>query len=359
MIEDPLDSCVDAGEFFRELNQRAALDGVPTAAAIAMTYRCNFNCVHCYAKSSARPECELPGKVWIGIIDQLVDAGSLFLLITGGEPLLHPEFKDIYLHAKKRGMLVTVFTNGSLVDDALIQVFVKYPPRTVEISLYGMSDGTCRETVGTEFFRETSLESVRALQRAGIRLALKTVVMKANRCDFEPIRDFAASLGLPFRFDVCITPRLDMGCAPADQRLPPAEAVAVEFSDTGRVDRWRKIHARKAVGGGTGLVYQCSAGRSFVFIGPEGCLHPCISATHRSYAMDQSSFKEAWERMCGDINRLQSPVNGSCTSCDKSSYCGKCAAFLHLESGDESLKSPYLCELGAERLRRLNAMSAR
>ena len=306
LAERSSDSCVDSSEFFRQLRQRAALSGVPTAAAIALTYRCNFNCVHCYAHSSEKPELELSGPAWMGIIDQLADAGCLFLLITGGEPLLRPEFKDIYLHAKKRGMLITVFTNGSLVDESIIRMFKEYPPRVVDISLYGMSAETCRDTVGTGRFFKRCLETVHALHQEGIQLALKTVVMKANRRDFGQIRSLAESLGVKFRYDVSITPRLDGGREPAEQRLPVAEAVALEFSDPKRVERWRAIHAKKQGPKGEGLLYRCSAGQNLAFIGPDGFLHPCISATHRRYAMD-ISFAEAWGRMYRDISALQMP----------------------------------------------------
>lgn len=357
MLDEITDSCVDSSEFFRALKRRAALAGVPTAAAIALTYRCNFNCVHCYAHSSEKPEAELSGAAWMRILDQLADAGCLFLLITGGEPLLRSDFKDIYLHAKKRGMLVTVFTNGSLVDESILRLFREYPPRMVDISLYGMTEDTCRETVGTGMFLERCLEAVQNLHRSGIPLALKTVVMKANRSDFLRIKAFAESLGVKFRYDVCITPRLDGGRAPADQRLPVTEAVELEFSDPRRVEMWRKVHDQKPEARGAGPLYRCSAGLNFAFIGPDGSVHPCISATHRRYTMGQTSFTEAWRAMNRDIKELQSPKESACFRCEKSLYCGHCPAVCHLDAGDEGGASHYLCELGSERRRRLEAMS--
>jgi len=357
MFDDPIDYCVDSSEFFRALKRRAAVEGVPTAAAIALTYRCNFNCVHCYAHSSENPEAELSGAAWMGIIDQLAEAGCLFLLITGGEPLLRPDFKDIYLHAKKRGMLVTVFTNGSLVDESIIRLFKEYPPREVDISLYGMSAATCRNTVGTDRSLQRCLEAVHALRREGIQLALKTVVMKANRNDFDQIRNLAESLGVKFRYDVCITPQLDGGLAPVAQRLPVTEAVALEYSDRKRMEKWQEIYARNPGPRGEGLLYRCSAGRNLAFIGPDGGVHPCPSATHRRYTMDKTSFAEAWGRMHQELSLLRSLKDSACFQCEKSLYCGHCPAFCHLDAGDEAGKSQYLCELGSERLRCLNAMS--
>lgn len=357
MTDDPSESCVDGGEFFRTLRGHAALAGVPVAVAIAPTYRCNFRCVHCYAHSSGTLPPELSCEAWLGIVDQLAEAGCLFLLITGGEPLLRPDFHDIYRHAKKRGMLVTVFTNGSLVEDSHIRLFKDYPPRLVDVSLYGMSPEIHQAVTGVAGLSGTPLESVRALLREGIRVALKTVPMKANHGEFGAMRSLAASLGVSFRYDSCIMPRLDGGRTPVEQRLPAKEAVALEFSDPGRVERWKAVYARKPGARGNGPLYRCSAGRTLAFIGPDGSVHPCIAATHRKYPSATASFSDAWTRMVGDIRQLQAAKNSECVHCGKNVYCGYCPAFCHLDGGDESGVSPYLCDIGGARLSYLKGLS--
>ena len=357
MVNDAADTCGDSSEFFRMLRGVADRAGIPVAAAIALTYRCNFRCVHCYAHSSEDRDSELSCTAWIGIIDQLAEAGCLFLLITGGEPLLRPDFRDIYIHAKRRGMLVTVFTNGSLVDESHVRLFKDYPPRLVDISLYGMSPDVHQATTGVAGLSGKALEAVQTLHREGIRVALKTVPMKVNIREVEQMRSLAQSLGVKFRYDICIMPRLDGGREPVVQRLPVTEAVALEFSDPQRVQRWRAIHARRPGARGPGSLYRCSAGRSLAFIGPDGCVYPCIVATHRGYPLVQNSFAEAWTRMSRDIRDLQMREDSTCVHCEKSVYCGHCPAFCHLDCGDETGASRYLCDVGDARLSWLTEMS--
>jgi MoaA/NifB/PqqE/SkfB family radical SAM enzyme len=70
-----------------------------------VTARCNLRCAHCYinlpADDRAARQRELSLQDWRRIIDEIVAEGCLWLLFTGGEPLVRPDFPDIYLHAKK------------------------------------------------------------------------------------------------------------------------------------------------------------------------------------------------------------------------------------------------------------------
>lgn len=68
------------------------------------------------------------------MINQFVENGTIYLTITGGDPLLHPDFCAIYEYAIKRGLIVTVFTNASLLTLDMLKLFVKYPPRRVEVT---------------------------------------------------------------------------------------------------------------------------------------------------------------------------------------------------------------------------------
>jgi MoaA/NifB/PqqE/SkfB family radical SAM enzyme len=71
------------------------------------------------------------------LIDDITDAGCLYFLITGGEPLLREDFPTIYQHAKENGLIITIFTNGTLINDKIIALFNEFPPHEVEVSIYG------------------------------------------------------------------------------------------------------------------------------------------------------------------------------------------------------------------------------
>jgi len=78
--------------------------------------------------------------------------GVLKVLLTGGEVLLRQDFSDIYTHMKKKGFLVSVFTNASLISQDHISLFKKYPPRNLEITVYGTSDSEYAKVTGTRNF---------------------------------------------------------------------------------------------------------------------------------------------------------------------------------------------------------------
>src|SRR5512141_2752371 len=105
---------------------------VPLSFDMEITARCNNNCRHCYINLPAGDRDARTAELTIDEIDEIacqaVDLGTVWCLITGGEPLLRPDFADIYRLLKRKGLLVSVFTNATLIDDTHIELFRKYPP---------------------------------------------------------------------------------------------------------------------------------------------------------------------------------------------------------------------------------------
>jgi MoaA/NifB/PqqE/SkfB family radical SAM enzyme len=113
---------------------------------LELTSRCNNNCRHCYINlpvddKQAQVK-ELTLKEIKHIAEQAVSLGAVWCLITGGEPLLRGDFFDIFLCLKKAGLLVSVFTNATLLTDEHARFFKEYPPRDIEVTVYGATAGT-------------------------------------------------------------------------------------------------------------------------------------------------------------------------------------------------------------------------
>ena len=103
----------------------ASHDGrLPLCGTIELTERCNLDCLTCYIRkplndrTAGKTELEL--RQWIDLLDQIADQGCLSLLFTGGEPLARGDFIDIYSHAKKKGFIITLITNGTLLNPKLV-----------------------------------------------------------------------------------------------------------------------------------------------------------------------------------------------------------------------------------------------
>jgi MoaA/NifB/PqqE/SkfB family radical SAM enzyme len=104
-------------DFARRLRVRERR--IPVQGMIETTFRCNLSCAHCYVNKKASDVAaqarELSFERLSALIDEIVDAGCLSLVLTGGEPLIRPDFPALYVHAIQRGLMVTVFTNGTLI----------------------------------------------------------------------------------------------------------------------------------------------------------------------------------------------------------------------------------------------------
>ena len=239
----PQEDYIDNTEFLRRFVAQARRLRIPLHGSLDLTYRCNLRCVHCYAgplpNRTQTGHKELTTEQTISIIDQVADAGCLFLLITGGEPLVRKDFRDVYRHAKNRGLFVTVFTNGTRIDEKTISLFEDFPPLAVEISIYGIRAKTHDRVTGVPGSHKRTMKAVELLIDRGIRVTLKTVLMTLNRDELAGMEGLARQRGLKFRFDAMISPRLDGSRSPLKFRVSPDEAVQGELSNPDRARQWR------------------------------------------------------------------------------------------------------------------------
>ncbi|MEM5790358.1 MAG: radical SAM protein, partial [Syntrophobacteraceae bacterium] len=110
---------------------------------IELTERCNNDCIHCCinlpAADSAARERELTTRQVEHVLKQAADLGCLEVRFTGGEPLLRPDFEDLYIYARRLGLRVLLFTNACLISPRLADLFASIPPLLkIEITVYGM-----------------------------------------------------------------------------------------------------------------------------------------------------------------------------------------------------------------------------
>ena len=337
-------------EFASRFKRRVVKDRVPLCGSIDLCTRCNFNCVHCYLPQERRKgpwkERECSTEEILGWVDAMADGGCLYLLITGGEPLLRQDFADVYTHARKRGMIVTVFTNGSLVTDDHVRLFKTYPPAAVEISVYAASSGIYHEITGVQDALPMVVEGIHRLKDNGIRIKLKTVLMDLNRHELQAVENIARELGADFRFDAAILPRLDGDMSPLGHRISPEEAVELEFRDSVKAEEWRRLWEKSdkaTLGSG---VYGCGAGQTSFHITTDGFLQPCLMSDILRYDLRKGDFHEGWTRGIAGISQFSAGPENICRDCELINLCGYCPPFFKLENGSEQIRSEYICRMG-------------
>jgi radical SAM protein with 4Fe4S-binding SPASM domain len=337
-----------AGGFWK----RARAERWPLCGSIELTFRCNLNCVHCYCNlppgdKKAISE-ELTSDEIREIIDQAVAEGCLWLCFTGGEPLLRPDFLDLYAYAKSKGLFVILFTNATLINERLADYLAEWPPRRTEVTLYGATEGTYEAVTRVPGSYARCMRGVEILLDRGLKVILKTTVTTLNRHEVPDIRRHAESCGVEYRYDPLLLPRLDGTQGPTEYRISPQEVVELDRIDERRIASMRELCEKYWGPESSDRLYTCGAGQNTFHIDPYGALGLCITNRYHTYPLREGSFKEGWHEYIAGVRSLTVGEEASeteCRTCDKIALCGQCPAWSYLEHGD--LQSPvnYLCEV--------------
>ncbi len=349
MIEDACDHSV-----IERLSEHAWRDRIPISGSFAITHRCNFSCRHCYVPLQDRTgqEEELSTKVVTRLLDECAEAGCLYMLLTGGEPLIRPDFAEIWIHAKRKGMILTLFTNGSLVKPEVAELLTDWPPFVVEITLYGASEETYGNVTGMPGAYKAARDGIERLLSAGLKVRLKSLITKSNRHDLQAMEDMASAYGVRFRIDAALFARLDGDRTPLSLRLTPEESVQAEFANKNRSDDWRRFYSEQERLPSLlpeDSLYDCGAGVMSFHIDPKGRLYPCVMVRTVSGDAATEGFCSAWLRIVGGMRDRRTPADWPCKSCEMRTLCGYCPGFFEFESGSEMVPSNYLCRLGQNR----------
>lgn len=177
----------------KRLIQKAYIKQAPINGSLELLPLCNMNCDMCYVRLS-KAEMEQKGRLrtkeeWISLARQMKDAGTLFLLLTGGEPLLFPEFKELYKELQNMGMILTINSNGTLINEEWADFFAKHKPRRINITLYGADDQAygklCHYPAG---FQKT-VNAIRMLRDREIDVKINGSITLKNEEDIKKILD--------------------------------------------------------------------------------------------------------------------------------------------------------------------------
>ena len=172
----------------------------PLNATFELTARCNLRCGFCFIRVDERRIRELGAREltageWIGLARQAADMGTLNLLITGGEPLLRPDFPDIWEAIMPMGFHGTLYTNATLLTPAIRTLLTRYPPHKVGVTLYGASSETYERTCGSEEGFGRAMDGLRFLRGLPSKLEIRATLGSDNVGDLEGIRSIAKATG--------------------------------------------------------------------------------------------------------------------------------------------------------------------
>lgn len=240
---------------------------VPLVAHLELTWACTWDCVFCYNPEN-REKKIMPGETWLHVLDELRETGCLTIVLTGGEPMLHPDFFVIGQGARERGFALRVLTNGSLVTDAAAAAIAAWYPLSVELSLHGSTAATHDRVTRRQGSFEQLWRAVKKLAGHGVRLLLKAPLTRHNQHQIEDMIQLARERDIPFRLDPCLTPRDDGNLAPLTHG---PDRAGVERVVRALAAEHRLPFAERVAGGAC-----CGVGRSTLAIDPSGEVFPCL-----------------------------------------------------------------------------------
>ncbi len=359
-------------ELEKQLVLKATQQHIPITATFELTPACNLRCKMCYAREDLSRIASAGGlksaTQWLDVARQAADAGTLFVLLTGGEPLLHPDFKQIYKGLLALGMIVSVNTNGTLLNDQWAEFFDCYRPRKINITLYGASEETYAKVCGhgAGFFQ--AVAGIQALQKKHIPMKLNVTLIRENASDYEALRGLAEQFGLPMKVDSYLYPFCRSGCMEELQnaRLSPQEQGHYWMLEKMRQDDFAECvkqakqmmhlpeYAREAE---EPFVSECRAGSSSYWIDWRHRMLPCIFLQDASVEVE--SVVQAWQQCVAWMQGLE--LYRGCTDCPKRPLCNVCAAAIYTENlardkeNAYRLKPDYLCESAQCYIRELAA----
>lgn len=323
---------------------------LPANGTIEVTRRCPLNCQHCYnnlpmGDREARKR-ELSYAEHCRLIDEIAAAGCLWLLFTGGEIFARRDFLDIYTYAKRRGLIITLFTNGTLITPEIADYLAEWRPFNIEITLYGATRETYERLTGVRGSYDRCMRGINLLLERGLPLKLKSVAVTINKHEILDMQRFAEGLGVEFKYDAMMSPRIDCSQSPLAVRLRPEEIVELDLADPTRVAEWRRIATQfNGPSQQSDEVYECGGGVNSFAVDPEGKMSICVLSHVDAYDLREGGFNEGWKHYLRQVRHKKATRLTKCTACQMKSTCGMCPANGELENGDPEAPVDFLCQV--------------
>lgn len=343
------------------LHSKACLNGTPLAGTFELTPRCNFDCKMCYVHLSEQEQQrrgnELSADQWLKLAEAARSNGMLFMLLTGGEPLIRRDFRFILAELKKMGLLVSVNSNGALIDKDWIDFFRHEPPFRFNITLYGSGNEAYERLCGRAEF-DRVLNNIRMLKQLGVDVKINVSLTPYNAGEMRKIYDIANELGTPIQMTTYMFPpiRRDEEMIGRNDRFTPNEAAHYSFEwdklrftpkafaqRTAAIKKGLEMLREDACAGMPGEGIACRAGRSAFWINWQGNMTPCGMMAAPFASALQLGFDEAWRRIKAAAAAIRLPAE--CAACSCKHICNACAAMCVTETGHFDVRPEYPCQM--------------
>lgn len=347
----------------RFLYRKAARNRVPISGTFELTPRCNMNCRMCYIRMSEEEMRsrgrEYTAQEWISMGRICREQGMLFLLLTGGEPFLRADFREIYTALSGMGFVISINSNGTMITPETVAWLKEMPPSRINITLYGACNetyaGLCRNPQGFE----QAVRAIELLKDAGIYVNINASFTPYNIDDMEAIYAFAKERDLTVTATSYMFPPMRSareGVLDETVRFTAQEAGEALFCSK-KCQLEPEAFAGLLQKAGQGVKAEdedeecsripdehmgCMAGRSSFWITWDGRMTPCGMMNQPVERPFEEDFASCWKKICEETEKILLPAE--CSNCSKRFACMVCGALTIAEGQGDSTKKPeYLC----------------
>lgn len=338
----------------------------PINGTFELTGRCNLKCNMCLVRVNQQRMDELKLKErtaneWIHMAEQAKNAGTVGLLLTGGEVMLRPDFCEIYEAISKMGFLLTIYTNATMVTDKIMEILRRFPPHKIGVTMYGASNETYKKMCRCENGYDRFVDGVNKLSILPSLLDIRTTIVQENFKDLQAMRDFTLHKFGPnkvLHISRMVMDKVRGGVAcPKESRLTPEQNVELAYEEiinlyrqiqNGEIitigDKKEKlyIHHNKSLKQGSYIFENCAAGITQYMINWNGRMYACELLDQGYTEPFRTGFENAWNCLPEQYPVSQEII--ACKSCKFAGLCETCPAVRLAETGDWFGLPEYACK---------------
>ena len=333
---------IDISSLYNLLNSK-----IINNCTIEITNVCSFFCSHCYIDKFKRKM--MTFDEFKNIVNQLLCINCNSILITGGEPTLNPDFIKMYKYAKEKGMFVSINTNGFYFNNDIKNIFLKFKPNLIEITLYGYNKETYKKFTHVNDSYNGVINSIEFLSINGIKFNLKATLTKENYMYLAEMRKISYKYKCMFRYDYILFPKInEVNKGRNELSLTSKEIISVIKQDEGDTfyfkERVKEIQKGKNKNHYINKVFSCKIAKEIIYIDCNGFIKPCL-VIDKKYNIISWKIKDAIEDMRKYFDNIKFENNFKCQNCYKRKLCRYCPGRNFLENGVYDTASKFYCNL--------------
>ena len=311
------------------------------AVTLELTYRCNEKCIHCYLDTSkiAQKKCELKAGDWKRVIDQCYELGCFKVLVTGGEPTLHPDFLSICKYVIGKGMLLDIYSNGLAISDGLFDELKVMKFNSFSVSLYGPSNFHDKITKVKGSFERT-FKTAMMFKCAGKDVYVKSVLFHRHLKDYFELKKMCERVGISVKPSIALLPGRSGG---AKMSFALSDSELVEFAIRESGENCMAEYVGRAADGPV-----CMAGQNQLAINPYGEVYPCVALPIPVGNVRVDAVSEIWgkSKSLKEIQAVRLEAVGKiCRCCTDLNACTVCLGTVlkTTKGGIKIVNAKYAC----------------